>query len=45
MLPELDIPDPVGRPTAEAPHNKFSVHLPFILAFDSDISRSAVHTH
>jgi len=33
--PKLPISDPV--PDAEAPRNKFSVHLPFILAFDSDI--------
>ncbi|KAK1761064.1 guanine nucleotide exchange factor LTE1 [Echria macrotheca] len=33
--PKLEIPDPV--PEAEPPRNKFSVHLPFILAFDSDI--------
>ncbi|KAK3314668.1 hypothetical protein B0H66DRAFT_482281 [Apodospora peruviana] len=31
--PRLEIPDPVADP----PFTKFSVHLPFILAFDSDI--------
>jgi hypothetical protein len=34
--PTLEIPDPVAEPS-RAPHNKYSVHLPFILAFDSDI--------
>ena len=34
--PRLEIPDPVAD-NAELPRNKFSVHLPFILAFDSDI--------
>jgi hypothetical protein len=34
--PTLEIPDPVAAPPT-APHNKYSVHLPFILAFDSDI--------
>jgi hypothetical protein len=34
--PTLEIPDPVAAPPI-APHNKYSVHLPFILAFDSDI--------
>ncbi|KAK4152874.1 hypothetical protein C8A00DRAFT_44111 [Chaetomidium leptoderma] len=34
--PKLKIPDPVaGHPSA--PHDKYSVHLPFILAFDSEI--------
>jgi len=36
--PTLEIPDPVASPVdAPRPHNKYSVHLPFILAFDSDI--------
>ncbi|KAK3941718.1 guanine nucleotide exchange factor LTE1 [Diplogelasinospora grovesii] len=34
--PRLEIPDPVPQ-AAELPRNKFSVHLPFILAFDSDV--------
>lgn len=34
--PKLDIPDPTPRPDA-APRNKYAVHLPFILAFDSDV--------
>jgi hypothetical protein len=34
--PTLDIPDPVPQQTA-LPRNKYSVHLPFILAFDSDV--------
>jgi hypothetical protein len=34
--PKLDIPDPIPQPDL-APRNKYSVHLPFILAFDSDI--------
>ncbi|KAM7204800.1 guanine nucleotide exchange factor LTE1 [Rhypophila sp. PSN 637] len=34
--PKLDIPDPMPN-EADLPRNKFSVHLPFILAFDSDI--------
>jgi len=33
--PKLDIPDAPQR--TEAPRNKFSVHLPFVLAFDSEI--------
>ena len=34
--PMLEIPDPVAG-TPSAAHNKYAVHLPFILAFDSDI--------
>jgi hypothetical protein len=34
--PTLDIPDPVPR-LADPPRNKYSVHLPFILAFDSEV--------
>jgi hypothetical protein len=34
--PTLDIPDPVPQHTAP-PRNKYSIHLPFILAFDSDV--------
>ncbi|KAK3297900.1 uncharacterized protein B0H64DRAFT_133858 [Chaetomium fimeti] len=34
--PTLEIPDPVSRPL-NTPLSKYSVHLPFILAFDSDI--------
>lgn len=34
--PKLQIPDPVPEAEPQA-DNKFSVHLPFILAFDSDI--------
>ncbi|KAB5586131.1 hypothetical protein GE09DRAFT_55173 [Coniochaeta sp. 2T2.1] len=34
--PKLDIPDPIPRQSS-APRNKYSVHLPFILAFESDI--------
>jgi hypothetical protein len=33
--PRLEIPDPI--PPEEPLHDRFSVHLPFILAFDSDI--------
>ncbi|OIW27225.1 hypothetical protein CONLIGDRAFT_580100 [Coniochaeta ligniaria NRRL 30616] len=33
--PKLDIPDPIQQ--NEPPRNKYSVHLPFILAFDSDV--------
>jgi hypothetical protein len=36
--PRLEIPDPVPeQPPSPPHHNKYSVHLPFILAFDSDI--------
>ncbi|KAH8883905.1 hypothetical protein GQ53DRAFT_882036 [Thozetella sp. PMI_491] len=35
--PSLDMPDPVAKPAAQANRTKFAVHLPFILAFDSDI--------
>jgi hypothetical protein len=34
--PKLQIPDPVSE-SARASGNKYMVHLPFILAFDSDI--------
>ncbi|KAH8907265.1 hypothetical protein BR93DRAFT_951449 [Coniochaeta sp. PMI_546] len=34
--PKLDIPDPIPQQN-DPPRNKYSVHLPFILAFDSDI--------
>jgi hypothetical protein len=34
--PKLDIPDPIPQ-LNDPPRNKYSVHLPFILAFDSDI--------
>lgn len=34
--PRLEIPDPVAD-KAELPRNQYSVHLPFILAFDSEI--------
>lgn len=34
--PKLDIPDPIPQQNGPA-RNKYSVHLPFILAFDSDI--------
>ncbi|KAK0634870.1 putative RasGEF group protein [Bombardia bombarda] len=34
--PKLDIPDPVAE-VAEVSYDRLSVHLPFILAFDSDI--------
>jgi hypothetical protein len=35
--PTLDIPDPVPQQNNDAPRNKYSVHLPFILAFDSEV--------
>ncbi|KAL2196023.1 hypothetical protein P885DRAFT_61780 [Corynascus similis CBS 632.67] len=34
--PALEVPAPVSQPRS-APHNKYTVHLPFILAFDSDV--------
>jgi hypothetical protein len=34
--PKLEMLDPVTEPT-DASHNKYSVHLPFILAFESEI--------
>jgi len=34
--PKLDIADPLPRPV-DPPRNKYSVHLPFILAFDSEV--------
>ncbi|KAL2184904.1 hypothetical protein L209DRAFT_744182 [Thermothelomyces heterothallicus CBS 203.75] len=35
--PTLDMPDPVAEPRRGPAHNKYTVHLPFILAFDSDV--------
>ncbi|AEO71159.1 uncharacterized protein THITE_2123267 [Thermothielavioides terrestris NRRL 8126] len=35
--PRLEIPDPAAEERPKAVHNKYSVHLPFILAFDSDV--------
>ena len=35
--PMLDIPDPVGQPATDPSTSNLSVHLPFILAFDSDV--------
>lgn len=34
--PRLEIPDPMP-PKADLPRSKYAVHLPFILAFDSDV--------